>query len=390
MLKKVCQKIAFFMAWSVMAVAVLRYLFSRKPGDPQTLIVIRLDETGDLILSLPAIHRLRQQYPAGRWRLCLFCKPALNDFATFCPDIDQVVSIDPDHPWTDPAELLVAGEALAGCALLINPALSRLPETDLIATLAWKAVRRRFQLRQWYRDGLLARLIRQGEHFYQALIPLPTGLHITMALPDLFDLLPAVEPLPPPPKPPRPTWLPDSPFALVAPGAGHPGRCWPPERFAAILAQLAKQRPDWHFLLCGSPAENQRLESLRQLLPENLQPQVARLDNGDGFLNIWLAVPHACFLLGNDSAPFHAAAFWQTPAVSILGRGHFGTFGPYPDTAGRHICSVWASEPCQHCQWHCHRKDASPEHPFPCIEAVKETDVWAAVCAALDLPTDHA
>lgn len=385
MLKKVLQKTAFFMAWGMIAAATLRYLLGRKPCDPKTLAVIRLDEIGDLILTLPAISRLRQQYPAYHWRLCLFCKPGLADFAGFCPDIDQVISIDPDHPWTDPTELLVAGEALAGCALLINPSLSRLPETDLITALAWNAVRRRFQLREWYRTGITAWLARQGERFYSALTPLPTNRHLSTALPDLFDLLPVAEPLPPPKKPPRPSFVPAGPYALIAPGAGHPGRCWPTERFAQILIRLADLRPDWHLYLCGSLAEQQRMENLRQNLPQTLQKRVTQLDNTDGFLNIWQAAAHANLILGNDSAPFHAAVFWQTPAVSILGQGHFASFGPYPDTAGQHINSVWAAEPCHRCNWHCDRTN-TPDHPFPCVEAVTVEAVWTAVANTLNLP----
>ena len=63
-----------------------------EPGDIHSILVIRLDLLGDLVLSLAAIHALKQTYPQAR--LTVLALPYAAGLLELAPDVDEVLSYD--------------------------------------------------------------------------------------------------------------------------------------------------------------------------------------------------------------------------------------------------------------------------------------------------------
>ena len=93
---------------------------------------------------------------------------------------------------------------------------------------------------------------------------------------------------------------------------------------------------------------------------------------------------HAELLVGNETSAIHIAAAVGTPAVCIVGGGHYGRFMPYlVEEDGRPLpVAAVHRMGCFHCDWRCvyHPPKGTP---VPCIEKVEVEDVWAAVRVAL-------
>ncbi len=64
-------------------------------NDPQRILYIRTDRMGDVLMNLPAIHRLRQVYPKA-W-IALMIDHTLADLFNEHPDIDELVLVDPQR-----------------------------------------------------------------------------------------------------------------------------------------------------------------------------------------------------------------------------------------------------------------------------------------------------
>ena len=64
----------------------------REAGGVQRILVIRLDLLGDLVLSLPAIHALKQTYP--RARVTVLALPYAAGLLELAPEVDEVLSYD--------------------------------------------------------------------------------------------------------------------------------------------------------------------------------------------------------------------------------------------------------------------------------------------------------
>jgi ADP-heptose:LPS heptosyltransferase len=92
-------------------------------------------------------------------------------------------------------------------------------------------------------------------------------------------------------------------------------------------------------------------------------------------------IANAKLTVTNDTSAAHLAAALCTPAVAILGGGHFGRFLPYPaeckpDNGALHVACH--SMPCYQCNWRCvHAR--RPDDPGPCITSVTVDAVWAIV-----------
>lgn len=87
------------------------------------------------------------------------------------------------------------------------------------------------------------------------------------------------------------------------------------------------------------------------------------------------ALVEACDLyLGAETGAAHMAAAVGTPAVVVLGGGHFGRFSPYPHADSVRV--VYNRLPCYGCDWVCTR---------PQVECILGIDEDSVVRAALDL-----
>jgi ADP-heptose:LPS heptosyltransferase len=106
----------------------------------------------------------------------------------------------------------------------------------------------------------------------------------------------------------------EAPLVGLFPGAGHPGRRWPIERFAALADHLIRNERVRVVVFAG-PEEKQLIQEIRKQLP----PSVILFDR----LTIpQLAAAQAklAVFVSNDTGPLHLAAAVGTSVVMLMHR----------------------------------------------------------------------
>lgn len=98
------------------------------------------------------------------------------------------------------------------------------------------------------------------------------------------------------------------------PGAGHPGRCWPIERFAELadfLIRNAKVRP----IVFVGPEERHLVQRMRELFPS-----ACVILDGLSLRQLAAAQARLAVFVSNDTGPVHLAAAVGTPIVVLVAR----------------------------------------------------------------------
>ena len=118
---------------------------------------------------------------------------------------------------------------------------------------------------------------------------------------------------------------------LLFPGAGHPKRCWPLDRFLALGQWLSEQGHRVRFVY--GPAERERgvrVKNFEPVFPES-------------FRALQDLLVRASLVVGNDSGPLHLAGYLGTPALALFGPAAPEQWGPY---RVRTLKSPVACSPC--------------------------------------------
>lgn len=161
------------------------------------------------------------------------------------------------------------------------------------------------------------------------------------------------------------------PYRVLVPGASAALRQWPPERFAETVDGLSREAP-FTTVICGSSGE--------RALCEDVASRIAGgAVNLAGRTAVWEMVEvirGAQLVITNETSAVHIAAAVGTPAVCIVGGGHYGRFMPYaPMSNGEHLPrTVTHRMDCFGCNWHC----SQPHRPggaVPCVSGVTVADV---------------
>jgi len=112
----------------------------------------------------------------------------------------------------------------------------------------------------------------------------------------------------------------------IAPGSKMPSKRWPRERFEEIIAKLVKQDPDLRMVLIGGPGDIELCEKISSVDP-------ARLKNLAGRLSVLgtAAILEKCLAyLGNDTGAMHLAAMLGKPCIALFSaRDYPGKWTPY-------------------------------------------------------------
>ena len=290
--------------------------------DLRRILVVRLDNLGDIIMIGPAVRAIHARFPQAR--ITLLASPAGSLAAPLLPWVDEVIAHRP--VWQD-----------ASGTLDQDPA----RETQLVDTLRLRAfdaafIFTSFSQSPWppafacYLAGI-PRRVGQARDFGGSLLtvratPPPDCTHQVernLNILEAVGIAASERDLVVRPSPEaeaaaeralrRLEIAPGEPFVLVAPGASCAARRYSPSRFAQAISLLgrAARLP---IVLTGSPREATLLETIRVRARSGW---VRSLGTDTSITELAATVARARLLLGNNSGPMHLADACRCPMVIL-------------------------------------------------------------------------
>jgi lipopolysaccharide heptosyltransferase II len=286
------------------------------------VLLIRLDNLGDVLVTTPAMHAVRQSLPAAE--LTLLASSVGAQVGQLNPDLDDVIIYD--APWMDPWSQLpqepereqamiarLAERRFDGAIIFTSYHQSALPAAYL-CYLAGIPLRAAASI-----DGPGSLLTTRHKHPERMMHEVERGLDLVSALgmttnetdlvlrvPDdarneLSNLLSA-----------RPI-DPRKPLVVVHPGCSMPARTYPWEMYADVADELIEQL-DVSVILTGAESERELVERVQACMS-----RAAVAVAGD------LSFPAFCGLMEtadltitNNTGPMHISAAVKTPVIALF------------------------------------------------------------------------
>ncbi len=305
-------------------------------GPYENILLIKPSSLGDVVMALPALSALRRSFP--RARIHWLIRPEFAPLIEGHPHVDEIILFDRKFlakAWHN---------AAAGRGLL-----------SLVSELRHRRFDAVLDLQGLFRTGLLARLSgcrqrfgprwREMAHlFYTTSVPPrlewahvvdyylklvetmgASDLRVEFALPEkpaagaaAHDLLSRHK-------------IGLDRYAVVIPGSAQTSKCWPGERFAALVDRLASEH-GLAVAATGGGSENGMIETIRSLAKH----PPANLANQTSLPTLVEVLRGAKLVVSNDTGPGHIAAALGRPLVMMFSWSNPLRVGPY----GRPQCVV--------------------------------------------------
>jgi ADP-heptose:LPS heptosyltransferase/GT2 family glycosyltransferase len=356
-------------------------------GRIHSLLLLKIDTLGDLVLFGPALRQLRAALPEAR--LSVLIRSAYADLAPMLAEnINWITTtVDPfaqgPRQAATEVERVRAEIAKLGADTVVAATSRRTWFEAAVAGGPEAAAARRIALgaeTDPYFDRELERVqaVVAERVFAEVIVPPPEE-------PDwqrnhrIADLLlgrdvPRVEPRLQPTATRRAearTWLAQhglesGKFAVCA-AAGFANvaiKTWPAENFVAAMRHV-RERHRLRTVVIGHESERAHLESVAR----GIEGSVLWLGASGQLPALAALVAEAGLFLGNDTGALHVAAAVGTPLVGVYGGGTWPRFAP----AAQRSIAVVEPLPCFGCGWDCALADA------PCVKTLPVADVTAAV-----------
>jgi ADP-heptose:LPS heptosyltransferase/GT2 family glycosyltransferase len=348
-----------------------------------SLLVIKADTLGDLVLFTPAIRALRAHLPGAR--IGVVVRDAYLDLGPLIePGVEWIgTSLDPftEGPAVRRDELARVRAAAAGISprLVIAASSRRNWLETVLAADAREARRVAFGSADdaFFATQLRVALGLDATGLFEEVAPAPADepdwrRNLRLASAVLGRATEAAAPALAPGERGQTEilarlGLQPGRYAVCAP-AGFANvrlKTWPAERFAAVIEAIRKSH-GLPTLLIGSKAEGAHLEAI---------PGAAAVwTGGAGDLPLLAGLlSRSAVYFGNDTGAMHLAAATGVPVVGVFGGGTWPRFLP----AARGGSAVVHPLPCFGCGWDCAFETAH------CLDRIEAGDVTAAVARAL-------
>ena len=346
--------------------------------DAAEVLCVRLDGTGDVLMTTPALRALREATP-GR-RITLLASAAGAAAAQRVPEVDDVIVFG--APWMK-AACMSPREELALAAKLA----ARRFDAAVIFTVYSQSALPAAHL--CYLAQVPLRLAHCRENPYHLLTdwrpdPEPQSL-VRHEVRRQLDLVASVGCRP---RDERLSFAPsagarrrvermlaagrvdrDRPLVVAHPGASAPSRRYPADRFAAALG-LVSQKTDAEIVLTGDAAEAELVAGIRSALPGAAHSFAGRLDLDE--LGALLA--RADVVISNNTGPAHIAAAVGTPVVDL-----YALTNPQHTPWGVQHRVLYHDVPCRYCY-----KSVCPAGHHDCLRAVEPVAVAEAAVELLE------
>lgn len=272
--------------------------FGDKSFDFKSILIIKLDEIGDLVTALPVFYSLNELYPDAKQTLV--CKGFNNSFFDYLDYVECVNDFEEVSENT----------------------------YDLIVDLRGDEQTRKYALR--HKPKL--RLDRGGVRLFNKFNggqknEIDTNLQIIETLtnkqPSQSNRIVISE------KERKTvdeyiTHQNADPFVIMHLGARDRSRRWPADRFAAIITYINEKYHMPCILVGGPDDQDVNNECLTQVINKNNYNVVGEFN----LLEYAALCEKASLFVGNESGPLHIAAAMNTPTVALFGPGVKDVFYP--------------------------------------------------------------
>ncbi len=358
------------------------------------ILVVRLDEIGDQVLTSPFLRELRRLFPQAR--ITLVVKPAVVNLVERCPYVDEVLAFDAGirqrfghlkrfaRAWRFAGPLRGRRFDLAALPRWDADYYHALPLAYLTGA-RWRVGFSERVLAEKRRhdrgaDRLLTcavdeRGVRHEVERHRALIRRLGGdvaadrLELWLDAQDhaAADALLRAQ-----------GWQPGGLLIGVGPAGGSSElKQWPLERFIAVIAWL-REHYGAQVVLVGGPGEEALGRRLAGALPFPVIDTIAKTT----LRQMAAILARTRLYLGNDTGPLHIAAAAGVPVVAIFGPSCRHRFGPWSEQAVvlQHLLPC---HPCAAHDEHDVRCPACTRRAAECLRDVTVADVQAAIAAQL-------
>jgi ADP-heptose:LPS heptosyltransferase len=357
---------------------LFRFLAKFRPAK-RRLLIIKTDAIGDYILFRNFIEIVKLSDEYKDYEIDLLGNSLWRDMAlTYdAPFVTELMFARPYDLYEAPLKTLKLGWQLykRNYAVVLQPSSTRLLITDGLAALT---AAKQIIGYEGDTEGIQQRYKTKSDKFYTQKLILPADIYFEFARSKFFFETVLKQKL-----------AIDGPYIktpasakqgiIIFPGAGIIKRGWEPEKFLELI-KLIKQQTDQPVYISGGPAEASVADYLTSSLP---QGQVINLTGKTSLPQLVELIGSAALVISNETSAIHIAAATQTPAVCILGGGHFGRFAPYPAQMAQTTICAYEKMECYNCNWNC-IYETMPNAPYPCISIVSLDKVWLMAQQALN------
>lgn len=306
------------------------------------LVLTKYRFIGDTLLAVPAIRATAQAWPDAA--ITLVTGSRALELLQNCPYVSETIEFDPYQPSDQGVRryLQIVGklrERHFDLALILN----RSFQSALTAFLAGAKLRAGWAGFQG-RDFLLQRKAVYDEKACEIECHYNVLASVLDLAPDSVTLdrrpalwlTPAETSQPPHPVLARPR------VVGIQPGATHPYKRWPAQRYAQLIGELIAGGQAGQVVLLGGPDEIAQAEETVRLVSA---PARARLTNLVGQFTLrqtLSALGRLSLFIGNDTGIRHCAVALDTPSIAIFGPTGIAKWGnPNPP---RHLALCAPSE----------------------------------------------
>ncbi len=316
--------------------------FKLYSSETKKILIVRLDEIGDIVLTIPFIRELRRNLPDA-W-ITLIVKPEVYNLVELCPYVNDVQIFDKNVPRSRP-ETVQLHRHVRAIRLASKYLWSK--KFDLAIVPRWDAdyyhatflsyfsgapwrvgysetvIAHKKEINKDY-DSLLTHAIKDGTLKHEVEHNLDVIRFLGgQVLDDRLEL-----------------WLSEGDMAFAkdllrghgaksndlliafAPGAGAGKRMWPINRFAQLGSWLQNAYRA-RILIIGGPGEEALGHELKQLLGSN----AVNTADQTTLREAAALLSHCQLFIGNDAGPMHMAAAVNMPIIEIS--CHPRTGSPY-------------------------------------------------------------
>ena len=347
-------------------------------AEARSVLCIRLDSLGDVLMCTPAIRAIKQSRP-GRC-VTLLSSGSGAAAAPFIPELDAV--LDYPAPWMKSSAMHLAA---IDTAFIDALAARRFDAAAIFTSYSQSALPAAMMC---YLAGIPLRLAHCRENPYQMLsnwLPDPepetmikhevrrqldlvasigctaanAGLSFAVRDGDTESVRAKLAAL---------GVCVDQQWILLHPGASAPSRRYPPEQWAKVISELAA-RTGLPMLLTGDASEQPLNQQIADASAAKAISCAGALDLGE----LGAAIKLASLVISNNTGPAHLAAAVGTPLVNL-----YALTNPQ-HTPWQVECRVLFNDvPCRFCQ-----KSICPEGHNDCLKGITPERVADAACSLL-------